>query len=132
VRAARRVAVALAALALAGCGGGEDEAAPGTGGDLDLDTTGIIETALPETTAAPIVVPVPERGRPIGPTSQGADVKAVQQALLELGYKPGKADGAFGQRTRKAVIAFQREHGLKADGLVGPKTARALNEALAG
>jgi peptidoglycan hydrolase-like protein with peptidoglycan-binding domain len=127
----RLAAVALVALSLAGCGGGEEEDAAGVATGLDLATTGSLETALPETTSAPVVVPVPEPGRPIGPTSRGSDVKALQEALLELGFKPGKADGFFGVRTRKAVIAFQREHGLRADGLVGPKTAQAINEALA-
>ena len=31
-------------------------------------------------------------------------------------------DGIFGQATRSAVIAFQNQFGLTADGLVGPQT----------
>jgi peptidoglycan hydrolase-like protein with peptidoglycan-binding domain len=128
----RRVAaVALVALSLAGCGGGEEEDAVSVPTGVDLGSTGALETALPETTSAPLVVPIPEEGRPIGPTTRGTDVRRLQEALLELGYKPGKADGFFGAKTRKAVIAFQREHGLEDDGLVGPKTAQAINEALA-
>lgn len=47
-------------------------------------------------------------------------VRAIQAAL---GIR---VDGAFGPKTREAVIAFQRRHGLAADGIVGPVTARAM------
>jgi len=36
------------------------------------------------------------------------------------------ADGIFGPITRAALLNFQRSHGLEADGIIGPKTARAL------
>lgn len=46
---------------------------------------------------------------------------AIQQALGDL-----IIDGAFGEKTEAAVRAFQSRNGLYADGVVGPKTARAL------
>ncbi len=52
----------------------------------------------------------------------GADVKAVQQALVDNGYSPGSIDGVFGKNTRAAVIKYQRAKKLKVDGVVGPKT----------
>lgn len=36
-------------------------------------------------------------------------------------------DGIFGRLTEEAVMAFQRSHGLEADGVVGQKTWAALN-----
>ena len=59
--------------------------------------------------------------------SRGADVSALQQALNDLG-QTGRitADGRFGLRTQAAVKAFQQRHHLMADGVVAPKTAKAL------
>ncbi len=39
------------------------------------------------------------------------------------------ADGKFGEVTRKVVVAFQKQKGLKPDGLVGPITWKAIWEA---
>ena len=39
--------------------------------------------------------------------STGPEVQALQEALAELGYLTGKADGNFGEATEKAVIAFR-------------------------
>ena len=44
-------------------------------------------------------------------------VKTLQEALIELGFLSGKADGVFGAGTEKAVIAFQMANGLAADGI---------------
>jgi peptidoglycan hydrolase-like protein with peptidoglycan-binding domain len=57
------------------------------------------------------------------------DVKQLQTALQDLGYDLGDAgvDGKFGPVTTKAVKAFQREHGLKPDGVIGRHTRRLLN-----
>jgi hypothetical protein len=54
----------------------------------------------------------------------------VQYFLKELGYYKGALDGKTGPQTRSAVIAFQKKRGLKPDGVVGPKTKRALVKAL--
>lgn len=56
-------------------------------------------------------------------------VKQTQTLLQDLGYDLGEpgADGKFGPITSKAVKAFQREHGLRADGVIGRHTLRLLN-----
>lgn len=61
---------------------------------------------------------------------RGENVKSVQEILTRLGYRPGPADGIFGQKTERAVINFQEDRGLYADGIVGPNTLGALREAL--
>ena len=57
---------------------------------------------------------------------RGDDVVTLQRVLSMKGYKLGGADGVFGRRTKRAVKRFQRRRGLKADGIVGPVTTRAL------
>lgn len=58
--------------------------------------------------------------------STGSEVTQIQQRLNELGYNAGKADGIFGTNTKNAVLAFQRDYGLSADGIAGPNTLKAL------
>lgn len=54
--------------------------------------------------------------------SSGEDVVKIQQRLKELGYLNGAADGQFGNATKDAVVWFQQQHNLDADGLVGKLT----------
>jgi hypothetical protein len=56
-------------------------------------------------------------------TSVTSELTSGVQAFLILNhYSPGTWDKAFGSNTRNAVIAFQRDNGLSADGVVGPDT----------
>jgi rare lipoprotein A (peptidoglycan hydrolase) len=57
---------------------------------------------------------------------RGDDVVTLQRVLMMKGYSLGGADGVFGRRTKLAVKRFQRRRRLKADGVVGPATTRAL------
>lgn len=76
------------------------------------------------------VGPAAESPSPLlGRGSAGEAVRDLQQNLSALGY-PLAADGIFGRETEKAVRAFQRDHGLGADGIVGPRTLAALRQAL--
>ena len=62
----------------------------------------------------------------------GDNVKKVQQALADKGYKnssgrkPIVVDGDFGANTDKRVRQFQKDTGLVSDGIAGPITAGAL------
>lgn len=60
--------------------------------------------------------------------SSGEYVTLLQTKLIQLGFdlSPYGADGKFGAKTENAVKAFQKDHGLTADGIVGPKTWEAL------
>ena len=53
----------------------------------------------------------------------------LQNALRTLGYSLS-ADGSFGSGTQTAVAAFQKNHGLTADGKAGRKTLKAVESAL--
>ena len=59
----------------------------------------------------------------------GPDVGRIQEKLTALGYAPGPVDGIYGVATAGAVSAFQRDHKLEVDGVVGPMTRRALSRA---
>jgi len=64
--------------------------------------------------------------------SAGPNVKLIQSLLARIGYNPGPVDGVFGQQTKQAVIEFQRNNGLVADGIVGPATWNAFERFLRG
>jgi peptidoglycan hydrolase-like protein with peptidoglycan-binding domain len=61
----------------------------------------------------------------------GADVRELQQALTQAGFKV-KVDGHFGTGTLRAVKRFQRASRLEPSGTVGTKTVKALKRALRG
>lgn len=54
--------------------------------------------------------------------SRGEEVRRIQTKLKELGYYTYSVDGIYGTRTQSAVKAFQRNCGITADGIAGPKT----------
>lgn len=58
--------------------------------------------------------------------SKGVDVTYLQKRLATNGYYVGEIDGDFGVKTENAVKAYQEEHGLKVDGIVGAKTWASL------
>ena len=58
--------------------------------------------------------------------AHGPDVERLQKALAAAGFRPGRIDGRFGAATEAALLAFQRAHGLLADGVAGPVTRHAL------
>ena len=52
---------------------------------------------------------------------------ALQAKLIELGYlKAGANDGDFGSGTEAAVREFQKNNGLKEDGVAGQETQTRL------
>lgn len=61
--------------------------------------------------------------------SAGPAVTTLQLDLNDLGAKLA-ADGVFGAATLAAVKAFQRKHGLTADGVAGPLTWSAIYKAI--
>lgn len=98
-------------------------------------------------TAAPVATPAPAKSSSslpnegglfgnnyatIRPGDKGTRVTVLQTCLIKLKYLDGKADGKFGQKTEKAVKAFQKAYGLKADGLAGKKTLTKLEAAVTG
>lgn len=58
--------------------------------------------------------------------SNGDEVKRMQQRLKELGFYTGEIDGDFGKGTKNAVMVFQKQHDLEADGIAGAMTLTKL------
>lgn len=82
--------------------------------------------AAPDAQTAPTATPASESYATLKKGSKGAQVTRLQQALIELGYLTGAADGDFGQNTQDAVTLFQAVNGLTADGIAGTQTQRTL------
>lgn len=80
-----------------------------------------------------VVPPTPEPTPGTKPTLRRGDkgeyVTLAQTELIQKGYDCGSfgADGQFGAATEKAVRAFQKDHGLTVDGVIGQKTWAALD-----
>jgi N-acetylmuramoyl-L-alanine amidase len=74
-----------------------------------------------------IAVTPPPRVYFVGAEGMDKDtIGAIQDKLRAAGFDPGPSDGTFGHQTAEAVLAFQTQRNLLADGEVGPETARAL------
>lgn len=58
--------------------------------------------------------------------SRGEKVKEIQKQLKILGYYKGSIDGDFGNNTKAAVKAFQKDNKLVVDGICGEKTYNKL------
>ncbi|WP_427159167.1 peptidoglycan-binding domain-containing protein [Aliinostoc sp. HNIBRCY26] len=58
--------------------------------------------------------------------SQGKAVRELQSFLKTQKLYNGAVNGVYSRNTRSAVIAFQKSHNLKADGVVGAKTWSAI------
>ena len=76
-------------------------------GNIDYEV--FLRSPSKPTTPTTPTRPSLRRGAPAGP-----DVLYLQN---KLGVNP---TGPFGPKTHAAVVAFQKKHGLKADGIVGP------------
>ena len=77
-------------------------------------------TVTPTPTPVPTLSPEEDAGgyKILKRGSSGDDVTALQEALIELGYLKGKADGKFGSGTENAVIAFQQNNDYPATGIM--------------
>ena len=63
---------------------------------------------------------------------KGDAVRSVQKRLITLGYlASGSADGSFGNQTKNAVMAFQKNNGLSQTGRVNSSTLEKLNSSSA-
>lgn len=60
--------------------------------------------------------------------NKGEKVRRIQEYLVKLGYLEERfVTGQYGDLTRNAVTAYQKDHGIEATGNCGPQTQRSLN-----
>jgi hypothetical protein len=75
-------------------------------------------------------ITLPKKATRIPKGAAPADARGVQRRLASLRYLPsGAVTGVWNERTRHAVTAFQSWHRLDRDGIVGPRTLAALENA---
>ena len=89
---------------------------------------------VPACVSGDIPTPIPPDKRPtLRRGSKGEYVVECQTDLVKLKYDIGSSgiDGVYGKATMAAVSAFQKDHGLTADGICGPDTWAALDKAIA-
>lgn len=58
--------------------------------------------------------------------SSGAEVRAIQEKLKERGLFTVGVTGYYGEKTREAVLKFQKQQGISQTGTAGPLTLKAL------
>jgi peptidoglycan hydrolase-like protein with peptidoglycan-binding domain len=128
--------VAVAALAVAACSGGDEETAVPAGGTEapassttapTPTTTSSSTTTVPPTTTAPPTTTTTEPPEPTyRPGASSPEIGLLQLRLVELGFRPGEANGVYGPQTSSAVLAFQKREGIGRDGIAGPETLARL------
>lgn len=100
-------------------------------GPLDGDPTGPLGKAA--TKRAQTGYGIEVDGDP-GPITQGClvgQLSAIQSILQEKGYYAGEIDGVWGPVTDAAIKDFQRDNGLKSDGIVDETTQNILFDIVA-
>lgn len=99
---------------------------PGYQGNLDLDKAYIDATEWKKYARGGV-----NTNKPIYPILRKGDVceevRSWQAFLTLKGYDCGKVDGIFGDKTEKAVIKWQQDHGMEA-GIIGQYTWETIND----
>ena len=94
----------------------------GRDGYVKKDYIVVKRIVKPTATPAPVPTLSPEENAAgygiLQKGSTGSHVTALQEALIELGYLTGNADGVFGDGTQQAVVAFQTKNKYPATGVV--------------
>lgn len=65
---------------------------------------------------------------PLKQGSAGSHVKALQEALQELGFYSGTVDGSYGLGTVTALKTFQKKNNLRQDGVASPEVQQLIFE----
>ena len=58
--------------------------------------------------------------------AQSDTIRQAQQALKDKGFDPGPVDGKYGPKTREAVLNYQKQNNIVANGRLGGETYESL------
>ena len=58
--------------------------------------------------------------------AQSDTIRQAQQALKDKGFDPGPIDGKYGPKTREAVLNYQKQNNIVANGRLGGETYESL------
>lgn len=95
-------------------------------GQAGVQTQSKLYSSSARYASSPVATANPDATRTLTLGMTGNDVYALQERLIELRYLTGVADGVFGAETQAALIAFQKNNGLTADGNAGSSTLKKL------
>ncbi len=84
-------------------------------------------TPSPETAPSIRAAPI-QKTPPLSYNQDKLMTLQVQQSLADLGYNVGVPDGLYGTRTKRAILKFQRDTGLKETGNVSPSLLVKLSQ----
>ena len=91
--------------------------------ETDTQLAAADPVAQPPAPVAATPAPTPAYVRPtLRLNSTAEEVTELQGWLISLGYLSGTPSGSYDKATEKAVQSFQKDEGLTADGIAGPKT----------
>ena len=96
-----------------------------------LNYSNMLPYSTPEPTPEPIYISGSQPPLPLKKLQKNDSSEAVywlQKKLTELGYYKGKCSGTYLNGTVNAVKAFQKDNGLKVDGIAGVNTLEKLYE----
>ena len=85
------------------------------------------ETGLIDNLAPSSLNPPPQQSAQLKQYDTGTAVKELQGQLTNQGFYSEAVDGDFGPKTNKAVRNFQKDKGLKQDGIVGEETKAVMD-----
>ena len=95
-------------------------------GQAGVQTQSKLYSSSARYASSPVATANPDATRTLTLGMTGNDVYALQERLIELRYLSGVANGVFGAETQAALIAFQKNNGLTADGNAGSSTLKKL------
>ena len=90
----------------------------------------IVERASLKKKEVPAPSPKPTRVKNLKRGMKGEDVRRMQLLLNLLGYNCGAADGSFGAKTEKGVVAFQKAMKIEQDGIFGTTSYNTLKRCI--